>query len=164
MTHALCNEVDRWTRALAEVRHSYKHIKGIKSSYHCGLKQESQNEGQLIWHKYCTKETPGIISDKCSFSIDVLTGKSNIISCGLQALDWCNVNFKTDFVKSQVGAVIISRASNLYDPGSSPGLRTWAKIGPSQSEAKGFSPGTPVFLPLQIRLSRQYLNRRTIRH
>ena len=51
---------------------------------------------------------------------------------------------------SQVGEVFINRASHLYDPGSSPGLRTWADICQSQSHPEGFSSGTAVFLPLQI--------------
>ena len=50
------------------------------------------------------------------------------------------------------------------DPGSSPGLRTWAEIYRSQSDSEGFSPGTPVFLPPQIRLSRQDLSRQAIKH
>ena len=65
---------------------------------------------------------------------------------------------------SQVGIVVISRASHLYDPESNPGLRTWAEICRSQSDSEGFSPGTPVFLPLQIRLSCQDLSRRAIQH
>ena len=43
-------------------------------------------------------------------------------------------------------------------------VRTWAEICRSQSDSQGFSPGTPVFLPLQIRLSRQDLSRRSIKH
>ena len=65
---------------------------------------------------------------------------------------------------SQVGVVVISRTSHLWDPGSSPaGLRTWAEICRSQSDFEGFSPGTPVFLSLQIRLSRHDLSRRAIK-
>ena len=52
---------------------------------------------------------------------------------------------------SQVGVAVISCASHIYDPGSSPGLRTWAEICRFQSDAEGFSPGTTVFLPLQSR-------------
>ena len=48
---------------------------------------------------------------------------------------------------SQVGVVVITRASHLYDPGSPPGVRMWAEICPSLSDSEGFSPGTPVFLP-----------------
>ena len=58
-------------------------------------------------------------------------------------------------MRIQVGVVVISRAFHLYDPaGSIPRLGTWAEICRSQSDSEGFSPGTPVFLPLQIRLSR----------
>ena len=57
---------------------------------------------------------------------------------------------------SQVGAVVIIRASHLYDPGSNPVLRTWAEICQSQSGSEGFSPGTPVFLPRQNRLPANY--------
>ena len=55
-------------------------------------------------------------------------------------------------------------ALHLYDPGSIPGLRMWAEICRSQSESEGFSPGTLVFLPLQIRLSFQDLSRSAIKH
>ena len=48
---------------------------------------------------------------------------------------------------SQVGVVVITRASHLYDPGSTPGVRMWADICPSLSDSESFSPGTPVFLP-----------------
>ena len=48
---------------------------------------------------------------------------------------------------SQVGVVVITRASHLYNPGSTPGVRMWAEICPSLSESEGFSMGTPVFLP-----------------
>ena len=48
---------------------------------------------------------------------------------------------------SQVGVVVIIRASHLYNSGSNPGLRMWAEICRSQSDFKGFSLGTPVFLP-----------------
>ena len=65
---------------------------------------------------------------------------------------------------NQVGVVIISHASHLYYPGLNPGLRTWAEICRSQSDSEGFSPGTPVFLPLQIRLSHQHLSHRAIKH
>ena len=64
---------------------------------------------------------------------------------------------------SQVGVVVISRASHLYDPGSSPKLRTWAEICRSQSDLKDFSSGILVFLPLQIRLSHQELSCRAIK-
>ena len=43
-------------------------------------------------------------------------------------------------------------------------VRTWAEICRSQSDSEGFSLGTPVFLPLQIRLSRQDLSGRAIKH
>ena len=43
-------------------------------------------------------------------------------------------------------------------------VRTWAEICWSQSDSEGFSPGTPVFIPQQIRLSRQDLSRRAIKH
>ena len=65
---------------------------------------------------------------------------------------------------SQVGMVVISRASHLYDPSSIPGLRMLAEIFWSQSDSESFSPGTPVFLPQQIQLSRQDLSRRAIKH
>ena len=48
---------------------------------------------------------------------------------------------------SQVGVVVITRASDLYDSGSTPGVRMWAEICPSLSDFEGVSPGTPVFLP-----------------
>ena len=54
--------------------------------------------------------------------------------------------------------MVISRVLHLYDPGSNPRLCR------SQSDSEGFSPGTPVFLPLQIRLSRQDLSRLAIKH
>ena len=37
-------------------------------------------------------------------------------------------------------------------------------LSPSLSDSQGFSPGTPVFLPLQIRLSRQDLSRQAIKY
>ena len=43
-------------------------------------------------------------------------------------------------------------------------VRTCAEICRSQSDSEGFSLGTPVFLPVQIRLSRQDLSRRAIKH
>ena len=43
--------------------------------------------------------------------------------------------------------MIIISASHLYDSGLNPGLCMWADICRSQSDFKGFSPGTPVFLP-----------------
>ena len=43
-------------------------------------------------------------------------------------------------------------------------LRMWAEICRSQSDSEGFSPSNPVFLPLQIRLPRQDLSHRTIKH
>ena len=43
-----------------------------------------------------------------------------------------------------------------------PGIDKWAEVFRSQSDSEGFSPGSPVFLPLQIRLSRQDLSRRAI--
>ena len=65
---------------------------------------------------------------------------------------------------SQVDVVVISHAVHLYDPGLIPRLREWAEICRSLFDSEGFSPGTPVFLPLQIRLSRQDLSRRAIKH
>ena len=50
-------------------------------------------------------------------------------------------------LRSQVGVVIIIRASHLYDPRSTPGVRMWAEICPSLSDSESFSPGTPVILP-----------------
>ena len=60
--------------------------------------------------------------------------------------------------------MVISRAFHLYDPGWNPRLRTQAEISRSQSDSEDFSPGTPVFLTLQIRLSRQDLSRRAFKH
>ena len=48
---------------------------------------------------------------------------------------------------SQVGVVVITRASHFYDPGSTPAVRMWAEIYSSLSDSEGFSPCTPVFLP-----------------
>ena len=67
-------------------------------------------------------------------------------------------------MRTQVGVVVITRAYHPYDPGSTPGLSTWAEICQSQSDSKGFSLGTPVFLPLQIRLFRQDPSHRAIKH
>ena len=58
--------------------------------------------------------------------------------------------------------MVISRVSNLYNPGSSPGLRMWALICGFQYDADGFSPGAPAILPHHIRHSRQDLSRRAI--
>ena len=56
----------------------------------------------------------------------------------------------------QVGVVIISRAFNLYDRGSR--LSCWVSHVDWDLSisiwSREFSPGTPAFLPLQIRLSR----------
>ena len=46
--------------------------------------------------------------------------------------------------------MVIRRAFHLYDPGSIPGLRMWAEICRSQSNSEGFSPGTPIFLPMKF--------------
>ena len=43
-------------------------------------------------------------------------------------------------------------------------VRTWAEICQSQSNSEGFSPGTRIFFPLQIRFSRQDLSRRAFKH
>ena len=59
---------------------------------------------------------------------------------------------------AQFLVVVISRTSHQDR------VRTWAEICRSQSDSEGFSPGTPVFLPLQIRLSRQDLSRRAIKY
>ena len=67
-------------------------------------------------------------------------------------------------MRSQVGVLLIFRAFDLYDPGSTPSFRKWAKICQSQSDSEGFSPGTLVFLPLKIRLSREDLSHRAIKH
>ena len=48
--------------------------------------------------------------------------------------------------------------------GSNPGLRTWIKICRSQSGAEDVSLGTPFFISLQIRLLRQDLSSRAIKH
>ena len=48
---------------------------------------------------------------------------------------------------SEVGIVGITRASHLYNPGSTPRVRMWVEICPSVSDFEGFSPGTLVFLP-----------------
>ena len=63
---------------------------------------------------------------------------------------------------SQVGVVVTSRIFPLYDLRSNPGLRTWAEICRSQSDSEGFCPGTPAFLPLQIRFLHQDPSRRAI--
>ena len=67
---------------------------------------------------------------------------------------------------SQVCVVVTFSVFHLYDPGSISRLRTWDETCRSQSDSESFSPGTPVFLPRppQIRLSRQDLIRRTIKH
>ena len=60
--------------------------------------------------------------------------------------------------------MVISRTPNLYDSGSSPGLRTWAEIYRPQSDSQDFSLGTPVVLPLQIQLSYQYQSRQASKY
>ena len=55
---------------------------------------------------------------------------------------------------SQGGLVVINHASHLCDPGSTlgPEVVCGLSFSRSQSDSKGFSPGTPVFLPQQNRL------------
>ena len=67
------------------------------------------------------------------------------------------------FLESLVDLVVISRAFHLYDLGSSLRLCMEADICLSQSDSVGFSLGTPVFLPLQILLLYQDLNRRAVK-
>ena len=70
------------------------------------------------------------------------------------------------FLSSFLGGVRLGQWSSVAPPTSTTRdrARTWAEICWSQSDSEGFSPGTPVFLPLQIRLSRQNLSRRAIKH
>ena len=58
---------------------------------------------------------------------------------------------------SQVGVVVIIRASHLYDPGSILGSARGLRFVDLNLTLR-------VFLPLQIRLSRQDLSHRTIKH
>ena len=56
---------------------------------------------------------------------------------------------------SQDGLVVINNAFHLYDPGSTlgPEIVCGLSFSRSQPDSEGFSPGTPVFLPLQNRLT-----------
>ena len=60
---------------------------------------------------------------------------------------------------SQYGLAVINHAFHLCDPGFKLRLRggIWAR---TQSDSEGFSPGTPVFLPHQNRLSVNYIRLR----
>ena len=59
----------------------------------------------------------------------------------------------------QYGLAVINHAFHLCDPGFKLRLRggIWAR---TQSDSEGFSPGTPVFLPHQNRLSVNYIRLR----
>ena len=61
--------------------------------------------------------------------------------------------------KSQGGLVVINHASHLCDRGSTlaSGHIFVLNFSRSQSDSKDFSPGTPVFLPHQNRLSVDYM-------
>ena len=65
-------------------------------------------------------------------------------------------------MRSQGGLAVINRASHLCDPGStlSPEVICGLSFSRSQSDSEGFSPGTPVFLPHQNRLSVNYIRLR----
>ena len=56
---------------------------------------------------------------------------------------------------SQDGLVVINSAFHLCDPGSTlgPGIVCGLSFSRSQPDPEGFSPGTPVFLPQQNRLT-----------
>ena len=58
-------------------------------------------------------------------------------------------------VRSQDGLVVINSAFHLCDPGSTlgPGIVCGLSFNRSQPDSEGFSPGTPVFLPQQNRLT-----------
>ena len=99
-----------------------------------------------------------IISNLCTFGVLWCYPQDSRILLGYQ---YC---LPRETFTSQVGVVVISRASHLYVLGLSSGLHTWAEIGRSQSGAKGFSPVTLVFLAQQIQLSRQDLSRQAIKH
>ena len=53
----------------------------------------------------------------------------------------------SNIIKSQVGVAVIIRISHLCGPGIESWTHMWAEICRSLSDFKGFSPGTPVFLP-----------------
>ena len=67
------------------------------------------------------------------------------------------------FRRSQVGVIVISSRLPPLRPGIMYWACAWVEICRSQFDFEGFAVGTPVFLPLQIRLSGQDLSRRAIK-
>ena len=114
--------------AVSTIHFSTLQIRKQTVEHHMQIHNRSFKLEICMSFKLCTLKTPTKFSSQLSF---------------------------TNFLGSQVGVVVISCASHLYDPELSPWLCTWAEICQSQSDSEGFSRGTPVFLPLQIRLSCQ---------
>ena len=81
----------------------------------------------------------------CYIILDLFSLATSIIELiikDLQNVTVKNMILANCFVGSQFGVVVIRLASATRDR-----VRTWAEICRSQSNAEGFSPGTPVFVP-----------------
>ena len=91
-------------------------------------------------------------------------------SVSLQVVDLISLTFQfyigghkeiKELLERQVGVVVISCAYQFCNLGSSPGFCMWSEI--YRYKYEGFSPGTLVFLLLQILFSRQDLSCRAIK-